>query len=70
MRVRALVGFVGIVNGQSRAVQAGEVFDLPAGVDWLTAGFVVPVEPDVETASLDPRQEAAVMPSGKGKGKR
>lgn len=65
MQVRALVGFVGIVNGQSRAVRAGEVFDLPDGVDWLTAGFVAPVAPGVETAAVDPRAERAVIAPGK-----
>lgn len=72
MQVRARVGFVGIVAGQSRAVRAGEVFDLPGGVDWLRAGLVVPVLPDApgpETASVEPRTAAAVLPDGKRKRK-
>ena len=70
MVVRAVIGFAGIVAGQSRSVRVGEVFTLPDGVDWLTAGFVVPVLPDAgapETASIDPRTEAAVLPAGKRK---
>lgn len=67
MKVRAVIGFVGIVAGQSRSVRDGEVFDLPDGVDWLKAGFVVPVLPAPETASVDPRTQTAVMPAGKPK---
>lgn len=70
IRVRALVSFAGVVDGQSRAVAVGEEFDLPDGLDWLQAGLVVPVlPPGPETASIEPRTEAAVMPTGKRKQK-
>ena len=54
MQVQALVGFAAVVAGQPVAVRAGEVVELPAGADWLTAGLVVPLRDEpVETASLD-----------------
>lgn len=67
MLVRAVIGFAGIVAGQSRSVRVGEIFDLPDGVDWLTVGIVVPVVPSPETASIEPRTETAVLPPGKRK---
>lgn len=44
MRVRALKSFAGMVNGAVVQVRAGSELELPEGVDWLQAGFVVAVE--------------------------
>ena len=44
MKVRALVSFAGRVGLNSVAIARGAEFDLPDGVDWLTAGLVAPVD--------------------------
>ena len=45
MKVKALRSFVGTTgDGQTMSVNKGSVFALPAGVDWLEAGFVEPIE--------------------------
>ena len=46
MKVRALTSFVGH-HGDDRkmmVVSAGDEFDLPAGVDWVSCGFCEPLE--------------------------
>lgn len=62
MKVKALVSFVDMAHG-SRA--AGDVFELPDGVDWLRAGLVAVVaEPDPEP---EPAPEV-LKPARKKKG--
>ena len=57
MRVRALVSFA----GKAGSVQEGAVFELPDGVDWLTAGLVeVVVEPATEETTTE---ETATAPA-------
>lgn len=41
-------GFSGVVDGNSVTHHEGQVFQLPDGVDWLTAGFVVVLQPVAE----------------------
>ncbi len=60
MRVRALVSF----SGTAGTIARGAEFDLPDGVDWLTAGLVAlvtepaPGLPEVEHAT-DPAPATA-----------
>jgi len=62
MRVRALIAFAGVVRGEMIRVGAGEVIDLPAGVDWLKAGLVEELSESEETAELAmPDAEQAVV---------
>lgn len=63
MKVRAVKSFGGSQYGHRAA---GSVFDLPDGVDWLEAGLVVPVEPEIETAAME-APEKAVKPKPKKK---
>lgn len=54
MMVRALVPFAARINGNMLNFQAGQLLELPAGVDWLAAGLVAPVPgEEVETAVID-----------------
>jgi len=54
MIVRALVPFAARINGNMLNFQAGQLLELPAGVDWLAAGLVAPVPgEEVETAVAD-----------------
>lgn len=54
MKARALVSFVARIGSDTLTVQAGQLVDLPAGVDWLAAGLVAPVPgEEVETAVAD-----------------
>lgn len=53
MMVRALVPFAARINGNMLNFQAGQLIELPAGVDWLAAGLVAPVPDEVETAVID-----------------
>lgn len=67
MKVKAVGDFTAVVEGQVYYVEEGEVFDLPEGARWLTAGLVVPVrERKAETAVRKP-QEKAVTRSRKRK---
>lgn len=43
MRVRVVRSFSARLQGKSFQGHIGEEFELPAGVDWLQAGLVVPV---------------------------
>jgi|SRR5690606_30722557 len=52
MKVRCITSFAGY--GFSHA--EGEVFELPPGVDWLRAGFVVPVAPSKPEALAQARK--------------
>jgi glycosyltransferase involved in cell wall biosynthesis len=57
IRVRAVRSFVS--RNPSMHVTAGDEFDLPAGVDWLRAGLVVPVRGEpVETATVAAPEKA------------
>jgi len=67
--VKAIQSFAARIEGRGYAVTAGDVFEMPAGVDWVTAGLVVPLpaqppSPDGgrETA-VGPEYETAVMPA-------
>lgn len=65
MKVQAVVSFAGLVRGVAIAVQAGQVIDLPEGVDWLTAGLVAPAPApmsEVELAVAQRDAERAVRP--------
>ena len=53
MKARALVSFVARIGSDTLTVQAGQLVDLPAGVDWLAAGLVAPAPDEVETAVAD-----------------
>jgi maltose-binding protein MalE len=62
MKVRALTTFV----AESGAHQAGEVFDVSAddAGEWLRAGLIERLAPEVETATRQP-PEAAVTRKGR-----
>lgn len=53
MKVRCIRPFVAKWDGNTFHAALGQEFELPAGVDWLKAGFVEVVEQPVkpETAS-------------------
>lgn len=53
MKVKVLISFSDSVHGTHAQ---GDVIDLREGVDWLRAGFVVPVEPEhAPEASAEPK---------------
>lgn len=64
-----LVSFVAVVGGQSIAVRAGDVVEMPEGADWVRAGLATlvevagaesaVVEPDGEAADVRPRRKRA-----------
>lgn len=58
MRVRAVKSFIAYLpDGSKQRVQYGQELDLPRGVDWLKAGFVVPVrQAATETATMKPEE--------------
>lgn len=63
MRVRALKSFVGSDgNKRKYRIEVGQEFDLPDGTNWLSAGFVEPVEID--------NRETAISQAAKGRKKR
>lgn len=69
MMVRALVPFAARINGNMLNFQAGQLLELPAGVDWLAAGLVAPVPgEEVETAQL-PITDAEQAVTRKRRGK-
>lgn len=77
VKVKAIKSFVGKgPNGIKYRQEAGDVFDLPEGTDWIKAGLVAPVdrqesvEPggpaetgELELAATEPA-ETAVKPKG------
>lgn len=66
MKVQALKSFVGKgPNGIKYRQEAGDIFELPEGSDWIKAGLVAPVVEDgeLELAATEP-PETAVMPKG------
>ncbi len=63
MRVKALKSFVGSDgNKRKYRIEVGQEFDLPDGTNWLSAGFVEPVETD--------NRETAISQAAKGRKKR
>lgn len=66
MKVKVLIPFVAEIDGVGYLGRKGAVLELPAGADWLTAGWVVPVkETEQEAAVLEPPPETAVKPRAK-----
>ena len=52
MKVRALNSFVGYDRtGKKHRVEAGQEFELPAGVDWLDKGLVEAVEAEAKATA-------------------
>jgi len=64
MKVRAIVSFDD--HKVHRFVEEGQEFELPEGVDWLKAGFVVPV-PGVEVEMATQPVPERSKPVKKGK---
>lgn len=68
-KVKALTSFVGHYGADRKTmvVSAGDEFELPDGVDWVTCGFCEPVEAVVKPV---PRKQkvstASRKPSEKG----
>ena len=63
MRVLCVVSF----SSRDFTASEGDEFELPEGVDWLQAGFVVPLkEQKIETATAKPKERAAIR-TGKPK---
>jgi hypothetical protein len=62
MKVRALTTFGGANKTGRIHVSAGDVFELPDGVDWLKAGLVELVDEPLEreTATAEPVENAAM----------
>lgn len=66
MMVRALVSFMARIQGNTLPVRAGQLIDMPPGVDWLTAGLVAPAPAaavaveETELATADHAAERAV----------
>ena len=56
MLVKAVKSFGGSKYGHKAE---GAVFELPADVDWLQAGLVVPVKQEIETASVEAPENTA-----------
>ena len=54
MKVKVIVPFTSIIDGKSTSHRKGEILEIAEGIDWLKAGFVVPV---VESGA-----EKAVLP--------
>lgn len=65
MKVKAIKSFVGKgPDGIKYRQEAGDVFDLPEGTDWIKAGLVIPAETgELELAATEPA-ETAVAPKG------
>lgn len=61
MKVRALTTFGGTdAIGNPVHVSAGDIFELPDGVDWLRAGLVVAIEePEAATVEVPERATKA-----------
>jgi hypothetical protein len=55
MLVKATISFV---DGKYGRHNEDDVFELPAGCDWLQSGLVEPVEPKIETAAIEPPKRA------------
>lgn len=61
MRVTALRSFAAVVSGQTAIHRKGTEFDLPAGVDWLTAGLVAPAGAAPHLAGIEHAIDANVV---------
>lgn len=55
MKVKAIKGFVGMVNGQPVPWPEGQVGEMPAGADWIKAGLVEAVDPEQPKAAPRPK---------------
>ena len=64
MKVKALTTFGGTdAIGNHVHVSAGDVFELPPGVDWINAGLVEPITPEPEAAVVQvPRRAVRKKP--------
>lgn len=66
MRVRATKSFVGRdAQRKTLRIQAGDEFELPAGVDWLRAGLVVPLGNETAASKPAGKQQAASKLAGR-----
>lgn len=57
MRVRVVKSFV---DGKYGRKSRGAEFEMPDAVDWLKAGLVEPVEPEIEVATKKAPRKAVV----------
>lgn len=55
MKVQVVVPFVAEIDGVGYLGRKGAVLELPAGADWLTAGWVVPVKETEQETAVKPR---------------
>ena len=56
MKVKCVRSFVGHApNGRFYSPGMGDEFELPDGVDWLQAGFVVPVKETKQETATQPK---------------
>ena len=55
MKVKVIRSFV---DGKYGSKGMNDIIDLPDGVDWLKAGFVIPIEDETETAAIKPPRAA------------
>lgn len=61
--VRALKSFSGRIGQKSYHIKQGDVFPLPDGADWLTAGIVALVEDAPEPPAV-PKRKPGRPPKG------
>lgn len=54
--------FSGLVDGNSVTHHEGQVFVLPDGVDWVVAGFVIPLQPSAEATPISVDDKTAIAP--------
>ena len=57
--------FSGLVDGNSVTHHEGQVFALPDGVDWVEAGFVVPLQPSAEAIQTPVDDKTTTDPKAK-----
>ena len=62
MKVKALKGFAGRLDGVSYTVSEGDIIDLPEGADWLRAGLVELFTDGPEAAAMAPAETATRRP--------
>lgn len=59
MKVKCVRSFV---DGMHGSKGQGDVFEMPEGVDWLKAGFVVPVEDEDKPPKKITKRKTAAKP--------
>lgn len=69
MIVRAVISFVGHVNGELTPWPVDRVAELPEGVNWLDLGWVVPVEDAPQSPAAETTDEEPVKKKSVRKGK-